>query len=1065
MDNIITITRACLLTAFLLTAGNVFAQDDITVKGTVKNSDGEPVIGSAVILEGTATGVETDAEGHYSITFTPDSLKQARLVFSCISYEPQTVTVGDRRVIDIVLREDHELLDEVVVVGYGAMRRSDITGAITSVRIDETRALQSSSIDQLLQGQAAGVHVVSNSAAPDAGVSIIIRGASSFNSSSQPLYVVDGVIMNTNASFSVGSHGGTDSGIDEDNNGLMGISPQDIASIEILKDASATAIYGSQGANGVVLITTKSAGSVKPSITFSAGVSIAHIYKKYDLMDADDYMRYLDLKGIDHNSALYTIYTKQVENGTYAPVDWQDYATRTSVTQRYYFTIAGNPKNTDYRFSLGYYDNQGIIKGTGYKNLTFRLNLDQTIGRFRIGTRTSFSYLNSHMTQGAGGTVAQTPATSLVMSMLLTRPLRHIIEYDDEGLEVNDDGVPLSGPDRWLTDYQSERTEFRVTPSLYAEYRILPWLTFRTTIGADYRSNESQKFKSIRINTTGTGSNGAVSQYNLLNWNWDNLLLFNKRFGKHFISGTLGHSASRTMSMTQRVEGTNVIQWKAMTASLNSAPYNWLTYGETSNQLMSFFARAVYSYDDRYIFTATYRFDGSSKFAAGNRWAQFPSFAFAWRINNEPWFRWFKFNFPALSSIKLRLGWGMVGNQDIPSYQTIYRYSTNTTATHDNSSHQVITLSSTNIPATDLKWETTSQYNIGLDLEFFKGRLSLAADGYYKVTKDLLQTRILPGSMGAGNPYVNMGAIENRGFELTLDAVPVSTRNVEWTVGGNFTLNRNKILSIDPSGASRARIYVYGDEPVQEVEYFTGSKLSGAAICNDYINVFIAGQPMSLFYAMPTDGIVQAGQTGVPFADGIERGEGSVNFTDTNGDGVITQDDRVVVGNPNPDFIYGFNTSLTFKNLSFSASFIGSYGNDVYNQQMAVLSDVSTNSENRLRTPIFDAWSPENPDSRYPSISAYTPNDVNWCTDRFVEDGSYLRLAHLSLSYKIPIKNRKSLLKHLSVGISGKNLYCWTKYSGYDPDVNIYGSVLKYGIDMGAYPAARTYMFDLKISF
>ena len=431
---------------FIFMAPSIFAQERITVRGCVTDSRGEPVIGAAVMPEGTSDGALTGVDGNYSISFTTKSGKIARLVFSSMSYLSQTVDINGRAVIDIVLQDDYEQLEETLVIGYGSMRKGDITGAVTSVKIDEMKASQSSSLGQLLQGNAAGVHVVSNSAAPDAAVSVTIRGASSFNSGSQPLYVVDGVIINTDGSTYLGSHAGDENGIDEESNGLMGISPQDIASIEILKDASATAIYGSQGANGVVLITTKTANRERPVITFSTGVSISNIYRKFDIMDAVDYKKFLDLKGISHDSALYTIYTDKVEDGTYEPVDWQDFTTRTSVTHRYYLTIAGRPKNTNYRFSVGYNDNEGVIKGTGYKNLSLRLNLDRTIGNFSIGSKTSVSWLNSKMTQGVGSSLTQTPATSLVMSMLQTRPLKHRVDYDDDGYEIYDDSAPVSGP-------------------------------------------------------------------------------------------------------------------------------------------------------------------------------------------------------------------------------------------------------------------------------------------------------------------------------------------------------------------------------------------------------------------------------------------------------------------------------------------------------------------------------------------------------------------------------------------------------------------------------------------
>lgn len=1051
-----------------------YGQGSITVKGIVKDASGAPVVGAAVMVDGTVTGVVTDIEGKYSISFTPKGGKSPALVYSSISYVTQTVSVAGRRVIDVTLEEDAEQLEEVLVVGYGAMRKSDITGSVTSVKIDEDQAGRSASLDQLLQGQAAGVQVVSQSGAPDGAVNVTIRGASSFNTSSQPLYVVDGIIMNTSGSMDMGSRGGTDSGIVEETNGLIGLNPQDIASMEILKDASATAIYGSQGANGVILITTKSASQNKPVVTFTAGVNLSHIYKKYDLMDADDYVTYLDMRGdVKPTDSQYTIYTKDVESGTYVPCDWQDYVMRPSVTQRYYLTIAGRPKNTNYRFSIGCNDNQGVIKGTGYTNVFSRLNLDKTIGRVKLGTKTSISWLNSNMTQTAGGSIGQTPATSLVHSMLMTRPLRRVVEYDDEGLEMSqDDQSRLSGPDMWLSDYESKRNELRVITSIYGEVKILDWLSFKTTFGADYRSNERTMFKSSRINSQGTGSHGSVGHSHILNWNWDNLLQFDKKFKKHRIMGTLGHSASSSFVKSMTVEGTNVRQYKAMSASLNSAPYSWLRYSESQSQLLSFFARATYNYAERYVVTATYRFDGSSKFVGKNRWAQFPSFAAAWRISNEPWFRKVRFAMPWFTSAKLRLGWGMVGNQGIPSYQTTYRYSATASATHENDYHKLMALYSLSIPSRDLKWETTSQYNAGLDLDFFKGRVVLAVDGYYKVTDDLLQTRVLAASAGVTNPYVNMGSISNTGFELTLNAVPVATKNWEWTLGGNFTLNRNKILSIDPSGANTAMKNVYYGEPQREVEYFAGEKLSSSSINADYLNIFIKGEPMCLFYGLKTDGLVQEGETvDWVVSEGETRGPGAIKFVDVSGpegkpDGLINSYDKVVIGDPNPDFTYGFNTSLRFKQFTLSASFVGSYGNDVYNMQLANLSDMSTKTSNRLRAPVFDSWTPENKDAKWPALSQAIKNtaDLNLCSDRFVEDGSYLRLANASFSYSIPLK-RDSFIKHLSFAISGKNLFCWTKYSGYDPDVNVFGRVQKYGIDAGSYPAARTYMFDVKISF
>ena len=1063
MKKMKSIIRTTVLMWVLLLPQMTFAQKDITVTGTVKDTYGNPVVGAAVMLDGSSVGAIADIDGNYTITFTPRSETAPQLVFSSIGFVTQNVFVAGRAVVDVVLEEDFEQLEETVLVGYGSMKKSDLTGSVTSVAIDETKSAQSTSIDQLLRGRAAGVQVVSNSAAPDAAVSITIRGASSFNSNSQPLYVVDGVIMNMDNSVSMGSHAGSESGIDEATNGLMGVNPQDIASIEILKDASATAIYGSQGANGVILITTKTATKEQSVVTFSSGISINTTYRKFDLMEVEDFKDFLDMKGISHESDLYTIFTSQIDEGMYEPVDWQDYTTRNSVTQRYSLTISGKPKATNYRFSIGYSDNPGVIRGTGYSNLTARLNFSRTVGKFSFGTKTAISYLDSKMTQGVGASSSQSAATSLIMSMLLSRPVRYLAEYDEDGDEIDDGYGPVSDPSRWLSDYQSERTEVRFTPSIYGEYKILPWLTFRSSFGADYRSSENQKFKSSRINTQATGSTGSSVHVDRLNWNWDNLFMFNKKIRSHSISGTLGQSASITSFKNQGVEGTNVPQWKSQVASLNTAPNTWMTYSETQSQLLSFFARLAYNYDNRYVLTATYRFDGSSKFAGANKWAQFPSFAFAWRLKDEPWF-----NVPVVSAAKIRLGWGMVGNQGIPSYQTIYKYTTSTVATHDKETLKDISIASLNFPSKDLKWETTRQYNAGLDLGLFDGKFTLAADFYYKITDDLLQTKTLAGSAGVYSPYVNMGSIENKGFEITLDAYPVATKDIEWGIGGNFTLNRNKIRSINSDSSSLTEMFVYKDQPKQQVEYFAGDNLSGSSVCRDYINVFIKGHPMCLFYGMPTDGIVQEGESGVPFSDNVQRGEGSVNFVDTDGDGFITAADRVVIGDPNPDFTYGFHTSFRYRWITLSVAFTGSYGNDIFNQQAAILTDVSTKSANRLKEAVFNCWSPENPGSRYPSLSAFSTNDISWCTDRYVEDGSYLRLSDVSIVYELPFKkkNRKTpFVKNISLGVSGKNLYVWTGYSGYDPEVNVYGSVKKYGVDLGSYPPARTYMFDFKITF
>lgn len=1044
-----------------------YAQDKVTLRGLVTDSSGESVIGAAVMVGQTnPVGAITDLDGRYSISI-PD-VKGAPIAVSCMGYATIHVVWNGETTMDFTMSPETELLEETVVVGYGAMKRSDLTGSVTSVRIDETDAGQSASIDQLISGQAAGVNVVSNSAAPDGGVSIQIRGASSFGST-EPLYVVDGIILNTSSSMSLMNHSTDGSGGDEATNGLMGINPQDIASIEILKDASATAIYGSQGANGVVLITTKKANTDQPRIRFNVGIDVGTPYKKQDIMSYDEYIYYLLLMEAQTlNTTLATSANTKLTNATSGkviPIDWQDYVMRNTLSQRYYLSVSGKPKKTNYLFSLGYNNAKGIIQNTGFQNFTARLNFDRQLGkRVDIGVKMSASYLDSELTQGAstGGNLGE--ANSLMRSMVSTSPYTYKFEYDDDGdiIDIDGDDTNLAGPDRWLQGFVNNKKEFRLTPSAYLKVKILKSLTFDTTFGADYRVTEQSKFRSNKLSYEASGATAAVGQTDRLAWNWDTMLNFNRKFqAKHNLSATLGMSLSMDNFKEQVTEGINIDQWKAKDQALNSAPYSWFTYGESYSSMMSFFARAIYNYRERYVLTATWRLDGSSRFAKQNKWANFPSFAAAWRINQEPWF-----NVPVISMAKLRVGWGQVGKQAANPYYTITNYTTGYYPNHESDSQKVTTVLTSNFPNLDLKWETTEQTNIGLDFGLWQGRVSFTVDAYYKLTKDLLQQKTIAGSSGLSNPYVNMGSIENKGIEISADLVPLKIGDFEWTLSGNISFNRNKILSINPDGTSSGEIYLSRDNR-QLVEYFDGDIIGVGDVLKSTLNIFVQGLPVSQFYGLLADGLVPEGETGVPYGDGsVYRGPGSVNYVDLNGDNQINDQDRTIIGDPNPDFTYGFKTAFSFKNLNVSASFIGSHGNDIYNINKMMDTNTSNVNKNVQRSVVTQAWTPENTDTWYPALGAMSGSDVKLPSSRYVEDGSYLRISNISVSYFIPFKKKNHFyLRNMSVGASVGNPWFWTKYSGWDPNVNSYGSIKKKGADMGSYPGARTFKFDLKFTF
>ena len=553
----------------------VWGQGQRTVKGVINDTAGEPVIGAGIMLDGKpSAGTVSDINGNYSLTFTPVKGVAPRLVISCLGFETQEIDVAGRSVINIVLEEDAEIIEETVVVGYGALRRSDLTGSVTSVKIDDVEAGQSASLSSLLQGRAAGVQVTNNSASPDAGVSIQIRGASSFNSGSEPLYVVDGIILNVSGSSTLmsGNLGDDNSGTDEMSNGLMGINPMDIASIEVLKDASATAIYGSQGANGVILITTKTANREKPVINASVGIDVSTPYKKQPMMDFTGYTDFLravaespivqqynpDL--VNTANLRLNVFRNNTFYDKYNIIDWQDYLMRNAVTQRYYVSVAGNPRQTNYLFSIGYNGTEGIIKTTGFQNVTVRLNVDRSFGKkFSMGAKIGVSYLDSKLTQGAS-TGRLTAATSLMRSMLTTPPISKILEYDEEGdvIDWGDDENQQYSPNRWMQGFVNNKIEYRVNPSFFIQWKFLPWLNFKSTLGGDYRVTEQSKFKSRLLTSDPTGSTAAIAHTDRLAWNWDNLLSYYKKVKKWTLQGTLGMSISSNGTTIQTTEGANI---------------------------------------------------------------------------------------------------------------------------------------------------------------------------------------------------------------------------------------------------------------------------------------------------------------------------------------------------------------------------------------------------------------------------------------------------------------------------------------------------------------------------
>lgn len=1076
------IFRSVAVLCLMLVSTAAFAQKT-TVKGVVKDTKGQTVIGAVVMLDGNSSvGTVTGADGTYTLSI-PASAASPKLNVSCMGYTTQVVAVGKRSVIDFVLEDDAELLEEVVVVGYGSMRKSDLTGSVSSVKISEDEQDKTTSLDQMLMGRAAGVDVIMSSENPDAGVSVRIRGITSLNGSSEPLYVVDGVILTNPDAGTIGKDE------NEDVNGLMGINPQDIASIEVLKDASATAIYGASGANGVVLITTKQASKEKPTIQFNAGLDINTPYKFIEMCNLEQYEYYLRTRRpMDSTGYASTVIQHLLdEDGNLLPSvvvhDWQREFLKASPRQRYYLSISGRPKDLSYTLSLGYNNTKGVVPNSTNEQLTARLNIDKTLfKKLRIGTKVNLAYIKSRSMQGAGNN-DNGVSTSFTKSLVLYRPFVNLsdvtLEEDEEAEE--DDDFSKGSPTKWIKGTSQTRQEIRIIPSVYAEYKFTPWLRLRSSFGGDYHLQERTTYKANTI-TKGNPS-GGITYGEAYNWNWDTTLNFNKKMKKHSVNATLGYTMSKRHNNTQTVNSSILVQDGNGIYNINSSLENSMSFAETERSNMSFFGRAMYNYADRYVLTATYRVDGSSLFGARNRFSGFPSFAFAWRMNQEPWF-----DAPAISTVKLRLGWGRVGNCSVSPYQTLSSWSSNNIGYHFSDAQYKFGLAPSGFANADLKWETTEQVNLGFDYAMWKGRLSLSVDAYYKNTYDLLQQRSLPKTSGYDSIWQNSGSIENKGIEFTLDSTPVIAGDFEWSLSGNLSLNRNRLTDLGYEVEGKDFYFEPGVKTTQY--YYTGATVSSSgALRGAPINAFILGQPIGLFYGYRTDGLVKEGEFGVPsslnsYENGINQQPGMVNYVDMNGNGYIDDDDRTVIGDSNPKFSYGFTSTFNYKGFRLNVVFQGVAGRQIYDANNMRLHDTHREATPSNISPesVFDAWTPANPDTPY-TIFAEGPyygymkenfynvfretnkKDCYYATDRDVKDGSYLRISSLGLSYTFNLP-KTSPVRRIGLGASVSNLVIWTKYDGFSPMVNSYKITSKrIGIDSGGSPASRSFCFDLKFTF
>jgi TonB-linked SusC/RagA family outer membrane protein len=1046
-----------LLLVFILLPIFAFSQTK-TISGVVNDENNMPLIGVNITVQNSNIGALTDFDGNYSITIP--SAKPKVLIFSYLGYSSQEVDASSADSINIMMLPDLEQLEEVVVIGYGSVLKKDLTGSLSSVKVEEEVANQSNSIDQLLQGRAAGVQVVQNGGNPGSGISVKIRGTNSLRGNNEPLYVVDGVIISSAGEdvlpAGVGNIG------QESQNGLNGINPRDIESIQVLKDASATAIYGSRGANGVVVITTKKGKSGKVNIEAFSNTSVRVISKKYDVLDPYGYAAYVNEvnagNGIVPRYIIddYAIYGVDITTGAISDVParsyhWQDEIYRSGISRKVGGSVSGGTDSGNYYISAGFDDQQGIVPTSSFKSGDLRINFNQDLNDKLILEARMSGYLSSTNFAESGDLLGGSNQ-SFIKQVISFRPII-TEEFEDFGEDLD-----ISNPFSWINDFEDISKESRYIGNLALTYKLpVQGLRYQVKIGGNIRTKERRRF----FGTTtwqGNNANGSLQITGLNNSSFqvNNFLRFNRTLKrKHRINSVLGvtYDVRKVNNNIYAVEDFVTTQFTTQNPAFGQVVTRPLTFIKGDQQIFSLLGRFNYTYDNTYILTATFRRDGVSKFAQNNRYGFFPSFALAWNVHQNNDLKLFE-------ELKLRGGWGQIGNHGIGSYGTLSNYgaSANLYGNADGGTNVPIALQ--NVANPDLTWETTEQLNFGADFATKNQKVTGTVDVYEKTTKDLLQSASIPTSSGFQSILVNKGEITNKGVELSLNTDLISNQDLTLSFGGNIGINKTKITDL----SSQPLDEFYIDGIAEERRFYFGSEVTRSNLFRYPANVFVEGEETSLFYGLETDGIYQTGDA-LPEVFGNLAVPGDVKIVDQNGDGIIDLNDRTFIGNPNPDFIYGFNFNLTYKRLSANILFNGVYGNDIANGNLLQLNNAEGLTYlNIAPDAYFNAWRPDAQTNVYPRIG-YSTNGQPAMTDRIIEDGSYLRLSNLTIAYDFDVNNIDSI-SNLKLFIAGQNLITWTNYSGYDPEISsfLYNGLIN-GVDWNGRANARTFVVGLNVGF
>lgn len=983
-----------------------------TVTGTVTDVSGEPIIGANIRIKGTTTGTITDIDGNFSIEAEPQSVIEV----SYIGYLTQETVINNQKSIRFLLKEDTKTLDEVVVIGYGVQKKADLTGSVANINTEKLNTQSNANIGQALQGKIAGVDIVSQGGAPGSGTRIMVRGIGTLNNAS-PLYIVDGMYMNS---------------IDH-------INPNDIASIDVLKDASSAAIYGSRAANGVIIVTTKEGSNTegKPIIDLSVNLGISTASKFLDMLDAKGWA---EVTTIARQAIGKPALDMATDLANKPDNDWQDIMFRPALMQNYNLSVKGGGKYSTYYTGLGYFNQDGIVKGTNYQRYNIQSKNDYKRGIFSAGTNLiiSFSHdkpLHQELRGGMIGTILQSVPT--------------LEKYDDtrEGGyggtygDVVNIPHPLAIIDDNIMDRYNENV--KIFANLYAQIELFKGLKYKLNLTPDFSFERYKNY--LNKYDFGLATNSITQlterQRRRRNILVENLLTFDRTFGEHKISALAGYTYQDSRFRHIQAYGEGLPQGleeiDAATTNRSNEGNSWRSV------LTSILGRVFYSYQNKYLFTATIRRDGSSKFGKNNRYGYFPSFSLGWNVAEEK----FMENVHWLDQLKLRGGYGVLGNQEIDNYQYS---STITTGINypDGNGGLLQGAFPKNFANPDIKWEETAMTNVGIDFMAFNNRLSLTADYYVKNTKDILLTVPIPiSSGGANDPIRNAGKIRNNGFEFNLGWMDQPNPDISYGINLIGSFNKNKVIAM-------------GSE--------SGSIKGGSTNQNITTSETKAGYPIGGYWLISTAGYFNSQEEVDAYAKDGKKIQpaaepGDIKFVDANNNGVINDDDRVFQGSPFPDFTFALNGNMRYKNFDLSIGLQGVLGNKIYNATRQTLEDV-TKGSNFLAS-CLDYWTPENKNASHPRLTWDDPNrNTRAESDRYLENGSYLRLRSVQLGYTFPQTWFKGAIQHARVYINAENLFTITSYSGYSPDVNADNANYR-GFDNFIYPTNRTFMLGLNVTF